>query len=102
MFNPFIEDAGGDSDDTALVEQARGGSRDALERLVRRHQAWVYNVAVRMVFHPQDAEEVTQEVLVKAVTPLRRNQAAAQPAPAAPTPSEALLTEIRDLLKSKS
>ena len=70
MFNPFTEDASGDPDDVALVEQARGGSRDALEQLVRRHQAWVYNVAVRMVFHPHDAEEVTQEVLVKAVTHL--------------------------------
>lgn len=41
-------------------------------------------------------------LLVKGVNTLRRNQAEAQPAPAAPTPSEALLTEIRDLLKSKS
>jgi len=38
-------------------------------------------------------------LLVKAVNSLRRNQAEA---PAAPTPSEELLTEIRDLLKTKS
>lgn len=38
--------------------------------------------------------------LVKLVNALRRQQAA-DPAPAAPTPSEALLTEIRDLLKTK-
>ena len=38
-------------------------------------------------------------LLVKAVNSLRRNQAEA---PAAPTPSEALLVEIRDLLKTKS
>jgi hypothetical protein len=31
----------------------------SLERLVLRHQAWIYNIAVRMVFQPQDAEEVT-------------------------------------------
>lgn len=42
----------------------------ALEELVLRHQAWIYNIAVRMVFFPQDAEEVTQEVLVKAITKL--------------------------------
>src|SRR6187399_1676166 len=60
----------GESDDVALVESARGGSMEALEKLVLRHQAWVYNIAVRMVFHPQDAEEVTQEVLIKAVTRL--------------------------------
>jgi RNA polymerase sigma factor (sigma-70 family) len=38
--------------------------------LLLRHQAWVFNIAVLMVFHPQDAEEVTQEVLVKAITHL--------------------------------
>jgi len=69
VFNPFTEVVD-ESDDLALVESARGGSLEALEKLVLRHQAWIYNIAVRMVFHPQDAEEVTQEVLVKAVTRL--------------------------------
>ena len=69
-YNPFAEDAGGDAGDAELAARAVGGDRAALEHLVRRHQAWVYNVAVRMVFHPHDAEEVTQEVLVKAVTHL--------------------------------
>jgi RNA polymerase sigma factor (sigma-70 family) len=41
-----------------------------LEKLILRHQAWIYNIAVRMVFQPEDAEEVTQEVLVKAITGL--------------------------------
>jgi RNA polymerase sigma factor (sigma-70 family) len=53
-----------------LIEQATHGSREALEKLILRHQAWIYNIAVRMVFHTQDAEEVTQEVLVKAITRL--------------------------------
>ena len=70
MFNPFVEDPGGDDADAALVERVKDGDREALERLVLRHQAWVYNVAVRMVFQPQDAEEVTQEVLVKVITRL--------------------------------
>lgn len=69
MFNPFTEVID-ESDDLALVESAQCGSPEALEKLILRHQAWVYNIAVRMVFHPQDAEEVTQEVLVKAVTRL--------------------------------
>src|SRR3954465_11741258 len=70
MFNPFSEVAESGSVDAELVEQAKNGDRAALEQLVLRHQAWVYNIAVRMVFHPQDAEEVTQEVLIKAVTHL--------------------------------
>ena len=70
MFNPFTEDSGGEDADAVLVERVRSGDREALERLVQRHQAWIYNIAVRMVFQPQDAEEVTQEVLVKVITRL--------------------------------
>jgi RNA polymerase sigma factor (sigma-70 family) len=70
MFNPFTEVADGDTTDVDLVEQAKNGDRAALEMLVLRHQAWIYNIAVRMVFQPQDAEEVTQEVLIKVITKL--------------------------------
>ena len=70
MFNPFAEVVDGDSTDTALVARAKSGDRVALEELVLRHQAWIYNIAVRMVFQPHDAEEVTQEVLVKVITKL--------------------------------
>src|SRR6266702_8156940 len=70
MFNPFNEVAECGAVDSVLVEQAIGGDRAALEKLVLRHQAWVYNIAVRMVFRPHDAEEVTQEVLVKVITKL--------------------------------
>jgi large conductance mechanosensitive channel len=43
-------------------------------------------------------------MMVKVINGLRRQQAAepAPEAPAAPTPSEALLTEIRDLLKAQA
>jgi RNA polymerase sigma factor (sigma-70 family) len=70
VFNPFTEVATGDRADAELVAQAQNGDRAALERLVLRHQAWIYNIAVRMVFRPHDAEEVTQEVLVKVITKL--------------------------------
>src|SRR5436189_5452394 len=70
MVNPFTEVVEGDVDDIDLVKQSRNGSRAALEKLVLRHQAWIYNIAVRMVFQPHDAEEVTQEVLVKVITKL--------------------------------
>lgn len=70
MHNPFVEATDHDTEDVELVRQAKNGDRDSLERLILRHQAWIYNIAVRMVFQPQDAEEVTQEVLIKAVTRL--------------------------------
>ena len=70
MHNPFTDVAGNDQEDDELVRLAKNGDREALERLILRHQAWIYNIAVRMVFQPQDAEEVTQEVLIKAATRL--------------------------------
>ncbi len=70
MLNPFSENTPDDTSDAVLVEHAQNGDRAALEKLVLRHQAWIYNIAVRMVFHPHDAEEVTQEVLVKVITRL--------------------------------
>ncbi len=69
MQNPFAEVID-DATELDLIVQAKSGNRTALEQLILRHQAWIYNIAVRMVFFPQDAEEVTQEVLIKAITRL--------------------------------
>ena len=68
--NPFADNAPTDLEDRILVARARSGSRAALEDLVRRHQGWIYNIAIRMLYHPQDAEDATQEILIKAVTRL--------------------------------
>lgn len=76
--NPFSEAADSGVVDGELVERAKNGDRAALEQLVLRHQAWIYNIAVRMVFQPQDAEEVTQEVLVKVITRLSTFQGNSQ------------------------
>src|SRR3989441_7060501 len=68
--NPLTDSASTDPEDHALVARAQSGEREALEDLVRRHQAWIYNIAIRMLAHPQDAEDATQEVLIKALTRL--------------------------------
>jgi RNA polymerase sigma factor (sigma-70 family) len=69
-FNPLAGAPDSDADDLALVRRIQSGDRDALEALVVRHQDWVYNIVVRMVYHPHDAEDVTQEVLIKLLTKL--------------------------------
>ena len=69
MHNPFAEFVD-ESTDCELIEQSKNGCHVAVEKLILRHQAWIYNIAIRMVFHPHDAEEVTQEVLIKAITRL--------------------------------
>jgi RNA polymerase sigma factor (sigma-70 family) len=53
-----------------LARQAVDGDRDALDRLVRDLQTDVYGVAVRMLWNREDAEDATQEILVRVVTRL--------------------------------
>ena len=67
--NPLADDSP-DHEDQKLVLRARSGERKALEELVQRHQAWIYNIAVRMLYHPQDAEDATQDILIKVLTRL--------------------------------
>lgn len=54
----------------ALVDQALEGHRPALDRLCRALSGPVYRLALRMLGHPEDAEDATQEILVKAATHL--------------------------------
>jgi RNA polymerase sigma factor (sigma-70 family) len=65
-----LADTATDDTDRTLVERAAAGERGAVEDLVRRHQGWIYNIAIRMLAHPQDAEDATQEILIKALTRL--------------------------------
>src|SRR5260370_17456683 len=67
--NPLADNSA-DHEDQKLVLRARAGDRKPLEELVQRHQAWIYNIAVRMLYHAQDAEDATQEILIKVLTRL--------------------------------
>lgn len=53
-----------------LVRRAAGGSREALEAVVRAVQDDVYGLALRMLWHPHDAADAAQEILIKIVTHL--------------------------------
>lgn len=68
--NPLAQRDRMDHDGRALVARAQAGDRQALEEIVRRHQGWIYNIAIRMLYHPQDAEDATQEILIKTLTRL--------------------------------
>ena len=56
--------------DALLVARARECDMGALDTLVQRHQSWVFNLALRMVWRREVAEDATQEIRVKAVTKL--------------------------------
>lgn len=52
------------------VARAKAGHRNALESVVRAVQQDVYGLAVRFLWHPQDAEDATQEILIRVITGL--------------------------------
>lgn len=56
--------------DETLVSQAQNGDMTALDTLVRTHQSWVFNLALRMVWRRDVAEDAAQEIMIKAVTRL--------------------------------
>jgi len=53
-----------------LVRRAREGDRDALEGLVSDIQGRIYGLALRMLWHPEDARDATQDILIRIVTRL--------------------------------
>jgi len=53
-----------------LVDQACEGDEEALEAVVIGIQGSIYNLALRMLWHPSDAEDATQEILMKVITHL--------------------------------
>lgn len=53
--------------DRELVVRAQTGDRQSLEELVTRHQPWIYNIALRMLYTRENAEDATQEILIRLV-----------------------------------
>jgi RNA polymerase sigma factor (sigma-70 family) len=68
--NPLADNSFAEGQDQNRLMHARSGDRKALEDLLERHQGWIFNIALRMLYHPQDAEDATQEILVKILTRL--------------------------------
>ena len=56
--------------DELLVDLARRGDRSALEELFRRHWGVAHRVAFRLLGHDQDAQDATQECMIKALSHL--------------------------------
>src|SRR5207248_10956469 len=64
-------------DDSELIQRVLRGERSAFDALVDRYHAAVFRQALRRVRRPEDAEEVAQNVFVKAYLGLPRLQRAA-------------------------
>ena len=63
--NPFLKEYQTEEKESNLIRQAQQGNRHALDKLLRLHQPYVYNIAWKMVRNPTDAEDLAQEALIK-------------------------------------
>ncbi len=52
--------------DAVLVTECMAGNERAFETLVRKYQKPIYNLALRVVRDPEDAEDIVQTVFIKA------------------------------------
>lgn len=59
--------ADGGPDDLALVARAQAGELEAFETLVSRYENRVYSLALRILRHEQDAEDITQQTFMNAL-----------------------------------
>jgi RNA polymerase sigma-70 factor (ECF subfamily) len=64
--------------DQPFVDRARTGDTAAFEMLVRRHERWVFTLVLRMVGSRHEAEDVAQEVFLKAFRGMRDFRGAAR------------------------
>ncbi|OQA46143.1 MAG: ECF RNA polymerase sigma factor SigW [Chloroflexi bacterium ADurb.Bin325] len=61
-----------------LIAAARAGHQGAFTEIVERHSGTVYNLALRLVNNPQEAEEVLQETFISAFRALDRFEGRSQ------------------------
>ncbi len=54
------------NNDAVLVTECMAGNERAFETLVRKYQKPIYNLALRVVRDPEDAEDIVQTVFIKA------------------------------------
>ncbi len=71
MDNPF-QITYHDKDEAVLVKRAVNGDRQAAGKLIRGHQIYIYNLALKMTKNVEDAEDLTQEVFIKAFMALSK------------------------------
>ena len=64
--------------DSELIQSVLKGNRSAYAELIRRHQRYVFTLALRFVKNREEAEEIAQDVFVKAFKALKDFQGTAK------------------------
>jgi RNA polymerase sigma factor (sigma-70 family) len=57
--------------DLQLIKESIAGNKGSLERLIKIHQDYIYNISLKLFLNPDDALDATQEVLIKVITALK-------------------------------
>ncbi|MEM9299922.1 MAG: sigma-70 family RNA polymerase sigma factor [Bacteroidota bacterium] len=68
--NPFTSTYTSNHSDEDLVKLILEGDKKALNMLIDRHQPFIYNIAWKMIGDPMNAEDLTQEALLKIIANL--------------------------------
>jgi RNA polymerase sigma-70 factor (ECF subfamily) len=66
------------SSDSAIIERAQGGDREAMNQLVMKYQARAYQFAYRLTGNQDDASDLVAETFVRVYTALPRFRRDAQ------------------------
>jgi RNA polymerase sigma-70 factor (ECF subfamily) len=69
------------NDETALIEAAKQGDREAFAAIVERHQGAVFGYLRARLLQPSDAEDLTQEVFLRCYSARARFDSASLIAP---------------------
>lgn len=69
MNTPF-NNKGDQNQELELITLALDGDAKALGKLIDTHKDFVYNIVWRMVLNPMEAEDMTQDILIKVITKL--------------------------------
>jgi RNA polymerase sigma-70 factor (ECF subfamily) len=67
-----IGDAPSEPDEAALLERVRRGDADAFDVVARTHAPRLYRLALHLARRPEEAEDLVQETLVRALPKLDR------------------------------
>jgi RNA polymerase sigma factor (sigma-70 family) len=70
--NPFSIAYTTDKTDAALVKEVLSGNKQSLNILIQKHQSFIYNIAWKMIGDPMQAEDLTQEALIKIISNLSK------------------------------
>lgn len=57
--------------DTQLIQAALSGDKAALRNLIDKHYSFTFNICIKMLYSHQDAEDVNQEIWIKAIVSLK-------------------------------